>query len=645
MMRELTRTSLMALLVVLNVVSLTSSARAQTVAQPLELEVEDLLGGDCSRSWGALRVLVRNRSSRHVEGVVSVNTIGTDFTFLEQPMGIDAGEVSSIVVYAGDNWCSIQACFQPEQGTRRCSPPGSTWREERGSDNANVLLIQRELELRPALAVAQVRPMPRSDYIAVSQEGETGVPPRVALARYQDPAGPPDLPEQAPSYHTLRMVIAEAGVLAQIPEVQRRTLSDWLVTGGEVTVVGQNAEELAALPLIRELVPGFSADGGEMLPIFSSSLNQVYSRWVRDPVPQVPIDQPSLRYHAPGLETTSYGSRIVVGLGSLHLILASDEVRGDPDDGPPSGASIALEELLDWPGRFSTYGWNGVQVEVGSSGYLPRYVGTFDSTDELNVARRLELDPNLNARLPLWAYLLVVLVFTVAIFMVQHRWSKRGGKVSRLIVTTGGIALAGCMLVFVLVWLARGPGERYRSMAWIEAASGTTTGVIWRRLALASDEGGIQELPLAPGIMAAAPSSSLQLRDGGISLRFPTSRWETVIAAEHGVVRLDGTVTMEWADARQVASVRNELGTTLRHAVLVMEGSRYDLGDLEAGESVAIHGGLIGATLPAFVPDDLDRRSRQGRAAVAGEIDMGCPDRGGFAGDQCTTTVVIWGRP
>jgi len=278
---------------------------------------------------------------------------------------------------------------------------------------------------------------------------------------------------------------------------------------------------------------------------------------------------------------------------------------------------------------------------------LPRYSGTYDPPDEREAARFLALDPNLNNRLPIWVYLLVVLVFTTLFFLIHHRWSRRGGRVWRMLALAGGLALAGCLLVFVLSWAARGPGARYCSMAWIETATGSPYGVMWRRLALASDQAGTRTLPMEPGLEALAPRN--EIRDFGDrrELRFEASRWETVVAAEHGVVELEGTVELRWGMNDSPTTVVNTFAGPLRDTVLIVGGNRHYLGTIESGGEHQVDYDTVGASLPLFIPDLIAERAENGpmTTAVVGKLDLGCPDRGEFAGERCYTTVVVWGQP
>ncbi len=452
--------------------------------------------------------------------------------------------------------------------------------------------------------------------------------------------------EPAP-YGGLRMVISEANLLTRITDDQRRALAEWVRTGGELAVVGADADELARVPLVRELVPGFEVDTGRVAPVFSSRFDRAYARWYRDPAPQMSPTRNPWSYDAPGLETVSYGSRAYVGLGTVHFILASDALSGE-GEGAEARATEAVNDLIDWSSRFLSYGWRGAMIDTASTGMLSTYSWSYDYANEQDAARRLGLDPNLERRLPTWAYLLVVLGFTVTIFLIQRRWSRRGGKVwKRLVATSALVAAVGCLTLFALSWAARGSGARYRSMTWIEAASGVEQGVLWRRLALASDQAGTLELTSEPGLRAAVPYGSYRGEGAGRSVELLASQWQTIIGTEHGVVDLGGTVELEWGRDNVVRRVRNRLDGTLRRAVLVVGNERYDLGDLAPGAGVSVEPEQLGARLPPFVPQRIGWRSEHGqmRAAVVGELDLGCPDRGDFRADGCTTTVVIWGRP
>ena len=644
MMPAYIRNSLVAVLALLVTLSWCDTAWAQTRIDTVSVEVIDLMGGECSRSWGTLRISVTNRTPRRMSGAVGINLWGSPREQVTEQMSLPAEGVAQFDIVMPPNWCGVQACFKRDGETEGCSGIGATWPSERGDRNAEVLVLQQELELRPALSVATVRNERRDAYSPHSQEAPGRRPPMVAFAVLEGLDAHPSLPDRTVGYNHLRMVMAEAAMLDTLSPEQAFALDRWVQTGGELTVVARSANDFAKLSLVRSLVPGLVPGRGDIGAVFSEGLDFVATEW-DDGAASGELRR-SLSYECPNLEITSYGSRALVGLGSVHFVLVSGEIHDGLGPARVVRDRHALDDLLDWAHRFRSFGWGGVNVDTGTSGALPRYTGSYDSPDEREAARILELDPNLNNRLPIWSYLLVVLVFTTLLFWLQHRWSRKGGRVWRMLAITAAMALTGCLLVFALSWAARGTGAKYCSMAWVETATGSPHGVMWRRLALASDQAGIRTLPLEQGLEPAAPGNELHGSGEERELRFEASRWETVLAAEHGVIDLDGTIELTWV-ASSPTTVSNTFSTPLRDAVLVVGSSRYWLGTVGAGEQVDVDPDMAGGSFPVFAPDHITQRAQSGpmTAAVVGKLDLGCPDRGEFTGERCYTTIVVWGRP
>ncbi len=635
----------MAVIALLITLASSDSAWAQHRIDNVSVEIVDLMGGDCSRSWGTLRVTATNHSPLRMLGTLTISLWGGPHDQITQSLALGARGSASVEVIMPPNWCGIQACYEREGENEGCSSIGAVWPSERGDRAAEVLVLQRDLELRPVLSVASVRNVRTDTFSLNTVDTPERRPPIVSFGVLDGEGSTPVLPHREVGFGHLRMVMAEVNLLGSLGEEQERALSRWVQTGGELTIVARSAGEFAALSLVRDLVPGLVAGRGRLGPVFSPGLDTICSEWHEDNVPSEL--RRSLTYEASGLESTSYGSRAHVGLGTVHFVLVSERVHSSSTLGQPTRGARALDDVLAWSSRFQPFGWRGAAVNSGTSGMLPRYSGTYDPPDEREAARFLALDPNLNNRLPIWVYLLVVLVFTTLFFLIHHRWSRRGGRVWRMLALAGGLALAGCLLVFVLSWAARGPGARYCSMAWIETATGSPYGVMWRRLALASDQAGTRTLPMEPGLEALAPRN--EIRDFGDrrELRFEASRWETVVAAEHGVVELEGTVELRWGMNDSPTTVVNTFAGPLRDTVLIVGGNRHYLGTIESGGEHQVDYDTVGASLPLFIPDLIAERAENGpmTTAVVGKLDLGCPDRGEFAGERCYTTVVVWGQP
>lgn len=625
----------------LTVAILATTAEAETVT----VQTEDLLGGECMRSWGTLRVSVTNRSGRAQEGTLVAEGRRAGGHELRQPLTIQAGATAGVQVSAPPQWCQLRFCFVPDSGTRRCASYGAAWPPNRGSQQAELLIVQESLELRPVFSI-----------VSNGAGEDRSVPAALALVeRSQQERRRLGLPERAAGYSHFQRVVFEAGLLGELNERQRRALRGWVRTGGQLIVVASEGTQFPNSSLLTELVPNLRGETGRARESFSEDLTTRYEPG-HELEAQGRHRSRLLTSDAPGLHPAAYGTRAAAGLGVVHFVEAPPEVelagalterRGQL----VAGASRqALDQLIQYNNILSDSLWQAPDLNLAALGQLDGAYSAPDSRQEHRAAQALALDANHSDRIPIWVYVLIVALCTAALFVFQQRWSKSGKGVARLILPVAATTLAACFLVFGLSSAARGVGNRYRSMAWIEVASGEQEGGIWRRLALALDSPGRHELEVDPTLAIVARGATSQMQSGARTMWVDGGRWQTLLAAEQGTLDLRGAVHIEWGADGKPSAVRNELPVTIEGASLQFGSERYALGNLEPGASLGLSERhvRIPAELPMFLPESVTRRETfqsRNNAALVGTIDFECPTRGDFRGEACSTSLIVWGAP
>ncbi len=628
---------------VLAILLVSGTARAQS----LEVHVEDLLGGQCGQSWGTVLVSITNsgRSARSGELVAHGRRSGLHE--LRRPFTLPAGQSTEVRLQVPPNWCDLQFCVDID-GSRRCAPSGGSWSDSRGDRNPDVLVVQDNLELRPAFSVIQT-----TDDLNNGPSRPSGSRSlRVALARISGEDRVPMLAEETAGYAHLRLIVAEADLLDRVSRRERQALQRWVQTGGELAVVTIGVEQVLASQTIGALLPDLESGPGPLKVLYSPNLTTLF-RASGSSLARCRSAAAALCLRGPGLIEQPYGASQDVGLGRVHVLVTSPdaELEGYPE--ATNAAQSALESLLNRRHTIPVTTWRHVPLESASRGSLDGHY-RFNGTNEINAAQDLHLDANQEHQLPLWVLLLVVLACTTGIFLIQRSWARGGRGVSKLVGPIALVALAGCLSIFLMSYAARGRGNSYRSMAWIEAASGQQVGTMWRRLALAFDAPGVYPLTLAPELQITAPHATTRFDGAEEVLEVSGGRWETVVATEHGTVDLDGAVEIEWGEDGRPRSVVNGLDSPLVNVRLFfgtdVHGPHvWDLGRLEPGQRVELseRSNHYDYSLPAYVPQTIrnwTNTSREGLAAVVGEFEWECPDRGSFGGDQCHTTLVVWGE-
>jgi hypothetical protein len=423
---------------------------------------------------------------------------------------------------------------------------------------------------------------------------------------------PKDVPEVAVAMRHLRVIVAELATLQALTERQRRALRHWVRTGGEIVFISANAPEIRQNLLAAELIrPSEVEDESD--------------------------DTTAGGDGEPRRVFTGYGRRQPAGLGMVHIV--------SPGLADSNGLYLgtAFERIFSRRSVFPTQALHDVSLENAALGDL--------YNSELQAAVRARLDANIDESFPLWAYLLIVALSTAVLLVVVRRWSKGGRPVIQLFATCGVAAMASCVLIYGLAHAARGDGNRYRSMSWIEVASGETDGAMWRRVALAMDRPGVHTYAVpSDDMLITAPRADLREHDERAELSITGRRWETILAAEQGVVELDGAVTIEEDRSENLFIVRNGLSVDIEGAHAVIRGNWYEIGPVRSGQSVELQPSNENrCRAPSlFLPDvwtRLNAVSQRNTTALVGEIDIGCPDRGSFRGDGCHTSLVVWRVP
>lgn len=576
------RRTIIPLLFLLVAVASASRAWAEST-----LHVDDILGGSCQETWGTFRVTVTNNADRAVSGTLTMESTVEEKHRVYREVSLPAYESVSMLLHAPPAQCRRHFCFTVVGDEDVCIVTGGAWDSWRGDRMAEIMVITDDIGANPIRALGGWR-VAWFSALRVRQR---------------------DLPERAVALGHLRIIVAERSTVQALSPERRRAIRQWTSTGGELVVVSLGNDRLQSIPLLDELLPSL-ADDDE-------------AEW--------PSGIPS---HRPRRIRTSYGSRCPAGLGMVHFIAVNEASSGGESIG------TAFERLFTRRYVFPTQTWNDVELESASRGELV--------SDELISAIRARLDANIDESFPVWAYLLIIVLCSGSLFLVVRRWSKGRQGVWRLFATSGIVAIASCVVIYGLAHAARGEGNRYRSMSWIEVASGQTDGALWRRLALATDAPGAHSFVVDnDDLLITTPSAESRQNDGQEVLSITGRRWETVLAAEQGVVELDGAVTIHGGRYAVPFVAQNGLDVPIERAHAVIRGTWYELGRIAPGQRLERHLSTASqrSNMPSFLPDIWTRSnavSQRNTTALIGEIDMGCPDRGSFRGDDCHTSLVVW---
>lgn len=610
---------------------LVAAGRAE--AGPLEVRAEELVGVGCSDdAWAPLSVVVESTLPERLEGTVTLRQPWGGPERARAALVVPPRGRASTVLYAGPSWCDLEVCFEGS-GRSQCQESIGRRGDGMPADSADVLVIQDELDLRPALSVVDVG----DDSPAYTSGSEPPRALRTALARREGLGGRFVLPDRALGYSGLAMVLVEARLLDALEPGVRRALGAWVRTGGEIALFARSADELLGSAFVAEELGGLRRGQGPGQVVYTADLQALVPLDPERPDPE------RLGYTGDGLEPAPYGTRRAVGLGLVHVVMIDPAATASSRaDGMAAAGGIG--ELLAWSRRPHPLGWRDVALQPDPAAGFPgaAWADPYDGG-----LRTFGLDPNRTDRPPVWLYLLVVLLATTGFVLILRRWAKkREAPVSRLLAGFGLVALVSSLGLFGLGAAIRGVGARYRSFGWVETAAGSTEGVLLRRSGLLFDRPGAALLPVDPDLGAIADEGGLVRSGDGQGLEMTGRQWQTEFILEHGLVDLGGAVTVERGPSGRVVAVRNGTRHLLAAASYVdAEGRRFALGDVPSGGRVALpsaEGGEPGGSFSvtgARLPDRGDAQSRF-EGAVTGRLDLGCPRRGDFRGDRCTTAFV-----
>lgn len=629
------------------------SARAESVS----VVGEDLLGGDCLQSWGTVRATVSNYEARPVRGTLRAINVLDRRPLLTRELEIPPGGTVDQVLTLPPSRCDLTLCFESEDMDCHFV---ATPNRQRGGQPAEVLLVQRGQSFRSILSSSSDHLQP--DGSTPSQQPYSQQPSSQSLSLGLSVAELPRsqsgealmLPTNPTAYHHLNYVVIEAALLPRLSEGQRRALSMWIRTGGELAVVADGARQILASTLLTELLPGLSAaEHGSVKTVFEPGLRHFAELSSRRLSEGSELAQ-MLAFDAPGLGATSYGAEASVGVGAVHLLIASTLVNSREAGGAYRSSLPVLGGLFDRPrvrSRGSTWELSPQAVYQGND--VIGYPSTHTAAPLLTVSRLGGLDANHANRPPLWLFVILVLGAALSVYLVQRRWLAKGASVLLLVAPMVAIAMAGSLSVYGLSWAARGHGARYRSAGWIEAESGEKLGVNWRQVALSFGAGGEQRIPLeGDSTLITSPTAEHRIDlDGRESLIIDGAQWQTIPATEMGVVELGGTVEIEW-DGLVPVAIHNGLPQAIEDMVVSSTSQCWQVDRLEAGQRLE----LPAAQMRCHELFDFDlflsQRLREAiihntymDVLVAGRVDRGCEDLGSFRGERCETTLVVWGRP
>jgi hypothetical protein len=601
-----------------------------------------------------MEITVSARDQAEIRGELRVTAPRPNRVVKRISLSVPTGGQGRTLVQLAPPWCNQTICFHAQDGDHSCTHGHGIGATE-ANTRTDVVLFTSDSTIAQALSVAQP---------TTAERGHHGTSPTgIRVHNVGHDQGPPLLPVAAASYRHVELLVVEAELLDRLTEEQARALRNWVRVGGELAVISGGASQVLGSEFLRRLLPGLTAEAGPITTVFSPNLGSISKTARPSEMRPLPLPSPTpsenpVAFNAPGLTATAYGGACPEALGRVHFVIVDHDVHRAERNAsrrPEQAARGGLAALLARrPGQGLSL-WRAAPLGRAGEGAL--LDGEAALPAELTAARLTELDPHRANRPPSWIYLAVVAAVAIGLAWFRLQWERRQHNIFRLIAVTATVNILACTLMFGVTLAARGSHAQYRSLTWLETATGATEAALWRRLALGLGRPGTYRLTSEPGLLILAPRGTATYGDTGGAegrnehLVVKGSRWETVLAAEQGVVPLEGALELSWVEGRPQA-VRNGLRQTLQQTYLLHGGGYFALGDIPAGTERPVPNGETGVGLPESllpffgqVPERWPQGERRARAALLGRLETSCPQRGDFHGQQCETFLLAWGRP
>ncbi|MEB2313564.1 MAG: hypothetical protein OZ921_13895 [Sorangiineae bacterium] len=396
----------------------------------------------------------------------------------------------------------------------------------------------------------------------------------VATPQLNPATGDPILPDRAPSYASVTVVLAKSETLARLSGPELTALTGWVMAGGALAIVVTRPEDLRG-PLITALV---GRPPEETRP--ADALRRGRDFLVMPDPATAPMPPsggppaPVLRRAAPGaavaeelrgftggnLADSPWGASASYGLGEVHL-LAFDATRE-----PFVSDGWVQAELAD----LVRHAWQRTTTIALPLGQLP-----VDAASQREI--RKQLDPNEGSRWAIVVATLLLLGYAVLAGPVTFHLAARRGRplsaLARLPIWAGGAMAA----VVVLGVLAKGVRGRARELTLIEAGAGMSRGAATRFRGFYA--GNADELTVRGteresvlDVAGETEGTGRELvvdRDGARLERLRAKPWQTVMVREDGLAELGGGVSLLARPDGQVA-VKNRAGRDLVGVLLAL---------------------------------------------------------------------------
>jgi len=542
-----------------------SLARAQQLQPPppVRLEVRGVFGNEVLTTgyWQTLVVTAENRTRETFHGVVAVWQNHYDSPPVRHETRLDlpprATRTVLVSTYVGDTG-DLTARYEADGatlGTVNVSPAYA-------SGARTAIVMSDPARLRGALLDLEVE---QADVANRGAARNMRVP--VGSVVFEGRSGDPVLPTDSVGWSSVALLVVSGPMLARIPAIERRALTDWLHAGGRMLVFPRTDADLND-PFLRSFVGGVGQLAGE-----PTVLNeQLTPRGARG------------RYLTGGrVRPESFGGSANVGFGRVYL--ASYDGMAPPYVEAPETRELVraiLAARIVVGNDFPMLPFGATEERVGS--------GWFGQG--LNFGRlRAALDPNESYRPALVIAAILLLLYIVAVGPLNFAWVLKRNRPTLALVSTPIVAMVCLAAMLVVGYFGKGVIMRFRRVELVEAAEGAPLGPARRYTGffltrpldfdLAAPARGVARRVLGSG---GELPPVVQNEGGGQTLHDLRGRlWDTVFVREDRVVDLGRGVVFR-RDGLTLVEVENRTPYPIRGAVVVDASNNvYPVGNIRPG--------------------------------------------------------------
>jgi hypothetical protein len=405
----------------------------------------------------------------------------------------------------------------------------------------------------------------------------------VGAPTFEPKTGDPVLPTRATSYSPATVVLIASDLLAHLESEPRDALIGWVMSGGTLAIVPRRAEDLRN-DVVSDLVGGIVHATRD-----AASLEAVTSQLLPPPFAEEPAkatasdvdeDEPAASPAEPPTEASAslqkrftgyvggtlaasaFGATTAYGQGEVHLLAFDPAEREALEDPWVKARMLALVERA----------WNHRVRDVFLHG------GGGDRQGSTSEIRRA-LDPNEGFRPPLAIAAVLLVIYSILVGPVLFLRAARMKAPFAPLVHTPILSAATFALVVLVGFVGKGFRGRARHLALVEAAEGSSRGVIRRYRGFfasraealsirATDGTSALDLVSTDSRVATQGSGTLRVDRDGLTLEGLTALpWQNVVVREDGLLDLGRGISLRPSEGGEL-SIENRTGHEIRDAVV-----------------------------------------------------------------------------